>query len=156
MDDIQKIYKMLDLENTDETRAEGFRLAKKIEDLSLLILPPAAPSVWGCCARVLCEKSDIVLEPYLYSLLEWLQDLNWPGALIILDRLKIFSGEKLKKPFIDCVTYANKLNSKEGLMWLDYLSELLDNKELKAVLPKPIIEKLKKHYKNWGFWYNDD
>ena len=156
MDDIQNIYKMLSFENTDEARAEGFRLAEQIEDLSLLILPPAAPSVWRCCAQVLCEKSDMVLEPYLDSLLEWLQDLNWPGALIILDRLKVFSGEKLKKPFMVCVTYANKLNSKKGLMWLDYLSELLNNKELKAVLPKPIIEELKKHYKNCGFWYNDD
>ena len=155
MDDIQNIYKMLDFENTDETRAEGFRLAKKVEDLSLLILPPAAPSVWECCARILCEKSDMLLEPYLDRLLEWLQDLNWPGALLILNRLKAFSGEKLKKPFMDCFAYANKLNNEEGLMSLDYLSELLDNEELKAVLPKSIIEKLKKHYKNWGFWYND-
>ena len=53
-----------------------------------------------------------------------------------------------------CFTYANNLNNEEGLMWLDYLSELLDNEELKAILPKPTIEKLKKHYKNWGFWRN--
>ena len=156
MRDIQNIYKMLSLEKPDEIRTEGFRLAKKIEDLSLLILPPAAPSVWECCAQVLCEKSDVVLEPYLCSLLEWLQDLNWPGALIILERLKIFSGEKLKKPFMDCFTYANNLNNEQGLMWLYYLSELLDNEELKAILPKPIVEKLKKHYKNWCGWHNDD
>ena len=155
MNDIENIYKMLNWENTDEIRTEGFHLAKKIEDLSLLILPPAVPSVWECCAQVLCEKTDMVLEPYLDSLLEWLQDLNWPGALIILDRLKIFSGEKLKKPFIDRFVYANNLNNEEGLMWLDNLSELLDNEELKAVLPKPIIEKLQKHYKNWGFWYDE-
>jgi hypothetical protein len=51
-------------------------------------------------------------------------------------------------------TYARNLNNEEGLMWLDYLSELLDNKELKVELPKPIIEELQKHYKNWGFWYD--
>ena len=151
MDDIENIYKMLNWENTDETRTEGFRLAKKIEDLSLLILPPASPSVWECCAQVLCEKTDMVLEPYLDSLLEWLQDLNWPGALIILERLKDFSGEKLKKPFLDRFTYANNLNNEQGLMWLDYLSELLDNEELKAILPKPIIEKLKSTIKIGGF-----
>ena len=65
----------------------------------MLILPPVAPSAWECCAQVLCKKSDMVLEPYLSGPLEWLQDLNWPGALIILERLKIFSGEKLKKTF---------------------------------------------------------
>ena len=155
MNDIENIYKMLNWENTDETRTEGFRLAKKIEDLSLLILPPAAPSVWECCAQVLCEKTDIVLEPYLDSLLEWLQDLNWPGALIILDRLKIFSGKKLKRPFIDRFNYARNLNNEEGLMWLDNLSELLDNEELKAEMPKEILEKLQEHYHNWAFWYSE-
>ena len=154
MDDIQNIYKMLDLENNNEIRARGLSLAKDIEDLSLLILPPATPSVWECCAQVLCEKTDIVLEPYLDSILEWLQDLNWPGALIILDRLKVFSGEKLKNNFISRVNYTKKLNNEEGLMWLDYLSELLDNKELKVELPIPITEMLQKHYKNWGFWNN--
>ena len=64
----------------------------------------------------------------------------------------MISGKKLKRPFIDRFTYASHLNNEEGLMWLDYLSELLDNEELKAELPKPIIEKLQKHYKNWGFW----
>ena len=57
---------------------------------------------------------------------------------------------------MDRFAYANKLSNEEGLMWLDSLSELLDNEELKAVLPKPIIKKLEKHYKNCGFWYNDD
>ena len=120
-----------------------------------MILPPAVPSVWECCAQVLSEKTDTVLEPYLDSILKWLQDLNWPGALIILDRLKTFSGGKLKKPFIDCFNYAKNLNNEEGMRYLDYLSELLENEDLKAELPDSIIETLKKHYKNWGFWYND-
>jgi len=152
MNDIQNIYKMLNWENTDEIQTEGLRLAKEIKDLSLLIMPSAEPSVWESCAQVLCEKSDIVLEPYLHSLLEWLQDLNWPGALLILDRLKIFSGKKLKRPFMDCFTHIGVLNNEEGLMWLDYLSELLDNEQLKAELPKEVTEKLQEHYKNWGFW----
>ena len=155
MEDIQNIYEMLNSESNGEARAEGLRLAKEIENLSLLILPPAAPRVWECCAQILSEKSDAVLEPYIGSILEWLQDLNWPGALTILDHLKIFSGEKLKKPFMDCFAYANSLNNEEGMIRLDYLSELLDNEELKALLPKSVTEVLKKHYKNWGFWQDD-
>lgn len=146
---------MLNWKNTPEIQLEGIRQAKEIDDLSLLILPSADPSVWECCAHILCEKSDLVLEPYLYNLLEWLQDLNWPGALIILDRLKIFSGEKLKRPFIECFSYASNLNNEEGLVWLDYLSELLDNEQLKAELPKEIVEKLQEHYRKWGRWYGD-
>ena len=93
--------------------------------------------------------SDDRLEPYLPSLLEWLQDLNWPGALIIMDRLKVFSGRKLKKSFIETYNYAVELNNDEGLIWLDYLSELLDNQELKEELPEDVLEHLQKHYRNW-------
>lgn len=32
-------------------------------------------------------RSDEELLPYMFMLLEWLQDINWPGALIIYDRL---------------------------------------------------------------------
>ena len=155
MDDIQKIYQMLNWEEPEEIQARGICLAKEIEDLSLLILPPAEPSVWECCARILSEKNDLALAPYLARLLDWLRDLNWPGASIILDRLKNFPGEQLKEPFIARFAQAKSLDNDEGLMWLDYLSELLDNEELKTLLPKPIIEDLQKHYHNWGFWRKD-
>lgn len=156
MDHINELYKMLNWQSRFQDQLEGIKLARDLDDLSLLILPCAngeSKGIWENCARALFEISDDRLEPYLPSLLEWLEDLNWPGALIILDRLNRFSGKKLKKPFIDRFTYVSSLNNEEGLMWLDYLSELLDNEDLKSELPKSIIEKLQKHYKNWGFWY---
>ena len=61
----------------------------------------------------------------------------------------------MKEPFIAQLAQAKSLDNDEGLMWLDYLSELLDNEDLKAVLPKPIIEDLQKHYHNWAFWRKD-
>lgn len=158
MNNIDKLYKMLHWHSRFGDQLEGIKLAKNLDDLSLLILPNAngeSKSVWENCARALYEVSDERLEKHLPSLLEWIEDLNWPGALIILDRLKIFSGEKLKGPFIDLVNRATSLNNEEGLMWLDYLSELLDNEELTAVLPREIIQKLQEHYQNWGFWYDE-
>ena len=53
---------------------------------------------------------------------------------------------------MDRFLYASNSNNDEGLMWMDYSSELLDNEELKKELPRTVIEKLQKHYKNWGFW----
>lgn len=158
MHNINKIYKMLNWQSGFNSQLRGMKLAKELEDLSLLILPDAngkSKSVWENCARALYEISDDRLEKYLPLLLEWLQDLNWPGALIILERLKNFSGEKLKLPFTNCFTYAKGLNNAEGQIWLDYLSELLDNGELKALLPKPMVKELQKRYKNWGFWARD-
>ena len=152
MPDINKIYKMLSWKNSLAVQLEGIRLAREINDLSLLIQPPADPSVWEHCAKILCEKTDSEIEPYLDELLEWLQDLNWPGALTIVERLKKFSGEKLKKPLENAIIKSNKMDSNEGLMWRDYLSELLDNSELASTLPKEILNLLKKHYHNWGNW----
>ena len=158
MNNINEIYKLLNWQSSVDEQVKGIRLARNLDDLSLLILPYAngeSKGLWENCAKALSEISDDRLEKYLPSLLEWLQDLNCPGSLIILDRLKVFNGKKLKKPYIERVTYASNLNSEEGQMWLDYLSELLDNEELKAELPKPILEKVQKHYKNWGFWYDE-
>lgn len=140
MNSIHDIYQMLHWSNPIEIQLKGFCLAKEYDDLSLFIQPPAEPSVWECCAKIIYEKTDLELEPYLMKLLEWIQDLNWPGAVTVLNRLQLFSGEKLKQPFISSVECAIKLNTLDGKMWLRYLSELLDNTELKKTLPQSIIE----------------
>lgn len=155
MPDIHKIYKMLNWVNSSEVQLEGIRLAREIDDLSLLIQPHAAPSVWEHCANILSEKSDTELEPYLDGLLEWLQDLNWPGAITIAERLKIFNGIKLKKPLENAIIKSNKMSDNEGFMWQDYLSELLDNSVLASNLSEEILTLLKKHYHNWGSWYGE-
>lgn len=151
MNDISNIYKMLHWHSSFGDQLQGIKLAKELKDLSPLILPyidGESKSLWDNCARALYERSDSELEPYLAKLLEWLEDFNWPGALIILDRLKIFSGEKLKDSFIERYNYAVNLNNEEGSMWLDNLSELLDNKNLEAVLPSEILKTLQQHYHN--------
>lgn len=156
--DIDYIMDLIDWNQSLNDQEKGIRLAKDIETINAFIQPcnkKHNKNVWENCAKILSDKTDEELSPYLVELLHWIQDLNWPGALIILDRLKIFSGKRLKRPFLDQVTYAIDLNDEEGLMWLDCLSELLDNEELKAELPKPIAEKLEKHYKNHGFWYDE-
>ena len=155
MVEIHAIYDMLSWSNTSEIRLKGIRLAEEVSDLSLLIQPPAEPSVWECCAQILYAKSDLELTPHLKCLLGWLQDLNSPGALTILTRLKTFSGKKLKEPFLSCFSQAIDCCNDDGLAWLDYLSELLDNEELKAELPQDVIEKMQIHYHNWGAWRNN-
>ena len=116
--DIEKIYKILNWENPPSIRLEGARLAREVHDLSLLIQPPAPPSVWEYCAEILSEKSDVALEPYLDKLLEWLQDINWPGAFTIANRLKIFSGKKLKQSLENAIAESNKMPNEERLRWI--------------------------------------
>lgn len=155
MTSIDDIMNMLDWNRDPQTQEQGISLARQIKDLGVFLQPMGfgSKAVWNNCAKILAEKTDDELEPYLVTLLEWLQDFNWPGTLIILERLKFFSGEKIKEPFIRLVTYSMSLKNEEGLMWLDNLSELLDNEELKAELPKEIFETLQKHFHNWAWWY---
>lgn len=156
MVDITEIMDMLDWHMPPEIQCKGIVLAQTIDSITPFIQPVTLKhniNVWENCATIISKRSDEELEPYLLELLEWIEDLNWPGALIILKRLKIFSGEKLKEPFMNRYTCAENLNNEEGLRLLDCLSELLDNEELKARLPKLITEKLQKHYKNPCFWY---
>ena len=158
MTELNDIYRMLDSRSEQEEQLYGIALAQKIEDLSVLILPFAngeSKGLWENCAKALCALSDERLEKYLPAIFEWLQDLTWPGSLIILERLKNFSGQKMKTPFIERFSYVSSLKSEEGLIWMDYLSELLDNEELRALLPKFVLDKLYLHYKNWGFWDSD-
>lgn len=159
MINIDYIMSLIDWNKSINEQADGIKMAEDVENINVFLQPCNKNyniNVWDNCAKILSKRTDDELSPYLVELLDWLQDLNWPGALVILDRLKAFSGEKLKKPFIDRFTYAVNLNNEEGLMWLDYLSESLDNEQLKAELPKEIIEKLQEHYRNWGFWYDDE
>lgn len=159
MTDMNKIYEMLDWNNPPEIQSKGRSLAKNTGTITPFLQPMTPKynkNVWENCAAIISDESDEKLEPHLVKLFEWIEDLNWPGALIILDRLKIFSGEKLKKPFIHRFNYADSLNNEEGQTWLDYLSELLDNESLKAELPKEIIEKLQPSYHNWGAWYSEN
>ena len=157
MYNIDKIMGMLDSENPDEIQQKGIQLAHQLKDLHILIQPMnfGSKAVWNNCAKILAEKTDDELEPYLVNLIEWIQDINWPGAFVIMNRLKIFSGEKLKNPFLKFVNNAIKLNNEEGFMWLDYLSELLDNESLKKELPTDILQVLQKHYHNWAWWYKE-
>lgn len=98
------------------------------------------------------EKDDAELEPYLDRLLEWISDLNLPGAMTILERLVKFDGEKLKDAFIASYNKAAEIDGYEGLCRLDYLSDFLDNADLRNILPDDIAGVLRQHYHNWCYW----
>ena len=156
MYNIDEIMDMLHGSNNVEIQQKGIELAKSIKSFNVFILPMHPgynKNVWGNCAKILVDKPDKDLEPYLYQLLEWLQDINWPGSLIILDRLKAFSEVKMLSFAVkNCVKRAIACDDK---IWLNYLSELLDNEKLKAVISGDTLEVLQKHYHDWDWWDTD-
>ena len=92
---IDEILDMLDWNNSQEIQAKGVSLGSKVDDLSVFLQPVSEKhkkNVWDNCALILDGKSDEELAPYLPQLLEWLQDLNWPGTFTIIRTLKEVFG----------------------------------------------------------------
>lgn len=96
MEDITDIMDMLDWHMSSEIQSQGISLARNTETITPFIQPLTPKhnkNVWENCAVIIAEKSDENLRPYLVELLEWLQDMNWPGAFCILNRLQKYSDD---------------------------------------------------------------
>ena len=98
MVDIDYIMSLLDWGNSIEKQEEGIKLAQNIECINVFLQPRSKnynKNVWDNCAKILSARSNEELFPYIIELMEWLQDMNWPGAFCIFDRLKGMVNEPL-------------------------------------------------------------
>lgn len=81
-------------------------------------IPNKSKVVWEPCAKVIAFKSDEELEPYLNQLFEWLQDMNWPGADIIYDRLLQMPFSLIEDAYNFSCSRAERNNDNPWLMAL--------------------------------------
>ena len=133
MYNIDEVMDMLDCNNDVEIQEKGIELAKNVKCINVFILPKHSKcnkNVWENCAKVLANRTDKELQPYLIDILLWIEDMNWPGAIIIDDRLKKFHDMKMLSFAIkECVKRAS---ATDNHIWLENLSELMnDNAKLK-------------------------
>lgn len=119
--DIDTLYEMLDERKPIEVQEEAIREARKIKSLSVLMQPVEYKLSWKNCAKVICEKKDEELNSYTYEMLEWLRDLNWPGAFLIMERLEKMDPQLLVYDVIYKVKQALLLKDNEWLGWMSYL-----------------------------------
>ena len=82
--DIDTLFEMMDEGQPVEVQEEALREARKIKSLSVFMQPIEYGWSWENCAKVICEKTDEELNKYTCEMLEWLQDINWPGAFLIM------------------------------------------------------------------------
>jgi hypothetical protein len=122
---IDQIFEMLSWENKETIQLQGIEEAKKIKHLSVLIQPIESKSVWENCAKVLISKEDQELKMYLISMFKWLQDMTWPGADLIYERLKRMPKESIEFAYNACLSMAAQT---EDLVWkkvlLDFWNDL--------------------------------
>ena len=136
---IDKIFKYLSWDNDNAVQKRGIDLASQISNLSVLIMPVESKSIWENCAKVLINKSDEELQLYYIHLFEWLQDLNWPGAYLIYDRLLCVSDEYLLKAYQHSLSVAKKM---EDSVWEKVLRDFLAEYNQKRHLPASELKQL--------------
>ncbi len=121
---IDEIMEMLDWNNSEEIQEKGRQLAKEVKCFHVFIRPIClqySKNVWDNCAMIIAEKTDEELKLYLKELFQWLEDLNWPGALCIWDRLKEYGDkERLNCTLQQCMYDAKVLKRRA---WLDNLRD---------------------------------
>lgn len=113
---------------------KGIDATKEIKNLYPFIQPIVVPpeeskSVWEPCAKVVAMRSDEELLPFMFLLLKWVQDLNWPGALIIYDRITQIPYSSIEFAFKYTRLEAEQTNDSCWLGVLDDLYEDIMNKQ---------------------------
>lgn len=128
MTDIAEILDMLDWHMPTEIQSKGIALARESDEIMPFIQPLTSKynkNVWENCAVIISEKSDEKLKPYLVELLEWLQDMNWPGAFCVLERLKKYSDNNTLCQAVNvCV---EKAKADENDVWKSNLHLIINN-----------------------------
>lgn len=132
---------MLDWNNSHEVQAKGRELAKEVECINVFLQPLHSrhnKNVWDNCAVVLADKTDEEIRPYLYALFDWLQDMNWPGADCILNRLKEYNDDKwLNYVLNDCINKAILLKEEN---WLNILQSISKGKQYGTLIASLFID----------------
>ena len=122
---IDSIMDMLDCHNSPEIQAQGRELAAKIKSINVFLRPmnpDHGQNVWENCALILSERSDNEIKPYLQELFQWLEDMDWPGAYCISDRLKRYhKDDSYYLAINNCGQIAGALNKTQ---WLHILQNL--------------------------------
>ena len=102
----EELLKMMSWDASIQSKRKALNLALQQADFEFLILPKAHFNSWDFCANVFFLLSDEELQPYLFQLFAWLEDLNWPGAEKLELRLLEVSPEKLCSPLEQVVEQA--------------------------------------------------
>lgn len=119
---IDDIMMSIDCRKPASVQKDGVFMARSIHSTSAFIMPIGNVEVWANCAKIVSERSDIELRPYLYYLFQWVRSSDIPGADVIFSRLKRFQkDDSYTKEYVRCVAEALEKQDKN---WIHYLEEL--------------------------------
>ena len=125
MCDIDYIFDLIDWNQPQEIQKRGLELAKSVKSINAFLQPcdkKYNKNVWDNCAKILYERGDEELRPYLGRLMEWLEDMNAPGAFVVFDRLLLFRDKQWLKYIISVYMKEAELLSEN--VWFENLNNL--------------------------------
>lgn len=114
---------MLSWNKAEEEQEEVLKTisGKKNFEWEELIIPENRKDCWYNCARILALQSDDVLIALNDRIFEWFQDINWPGADVLIDRLHQIPPDKIKANYLMAI---EKANVQMDEVWADNLQEV--------------------------------
>ena len=135
MNNIDRIMYLIDWNRSSVEQQEGISLAREVVCIKAFFQPSGPEynkSVWENCATIICAHPDEELLPYLMDMILWIQDLNWPGAEQIQQRLIAFQDVSMLALTLNSIVPA--LEKLEETSWLIFIAELLSNKKLSQAI----------------------
>lgn len=81
---------------------------------------------WGTFAEQVCLLNDEEIIPLIPDMLEWLQDMNWPGSVLYAKRLRTLPEEVVYPVVERTISQAKKENDE---IWMENLQDWLDGIE---------------------------
>lgn len=145
MEDIDEIMYLLNWNRSPTEQIEGIRRANHIKCIKCFFQPQgntAGKPVWENCARIIYSRTDEDLEPYMMDMLLWIQDLNWPGAALIQQRLILFSKTEMLAAIVNRMV--RSLSILDDDVWLNSIKGLEQNANLKTLLWADVVDILEK------------
>ncbi|MFC6648461.1 DUF5071 domain-containing protein [Paenibacillus rhizoplanae] len=116
MEDINALIQKLDWDTAEAEQAEAIQKLQDIQDEELhLLLQPLGKEYWGGAAEVIVKLGYPRVKPILPGLLQWIQDMNWPGSRRIATLLRETGDPVI--PYIQDV-FRNQSQDEEWMYWI--------------------------------------
>lgn len=137
MEDIQALIQKLDWDTPAAEQAEAIQKLQDIRDEELhLLVQPLGKEYWGGAAEVIVKLGYPRVKPILPGLLEWIQDMNWPGSRRIAPFLREVGDPLI--PYIQEV-FRNYSQDEEWMYWIFEMIIDYWNKEQIAQIQEELI-----------------
>jgi hypothetical protein len=96
-------------------------------DLSALSRDIYGKECWFSIAEIICKTGYPKNEKAMPALFEWLQDINWPGALDVWNFLIALNTPVFVR---HCEAAIEQAKRDDDLIWLEFISSLVNEKGL--------------------------